>query len=563
MGIDVEVVAGSQYPLVNVTEVATGEIADSEEFRQLARAMSDWVTNTRNAAGRSSMFDRGMFSPPDNVYDEMRAARNAVEYDDVVSGAAEVTESFAFQGLKWESEDLETSDVFNQMAKDLDLDSLVRRMWREEFATGQAVVAFTWGTKQYTPKTRTPGGKKSKKKITVYGPTSATVLDSAKIVPLSGSPLDPEVLAWQATDYEINEYTAAVEGRRMEDPALTEFFIGQYEVTDIDERRMLVGLGVDVNRLLILNPDRVYRHTTTRADYMRFPDVRLKSCFGLLDLKRQLMNADRANLIGAANYILLIRKGSKEEPARPAELENLRENYSVLARLPVIISDHRLEIEIIAPKIDLVLQPEKYDVLDARILSRLMGAITMKQEAANVASYTVARAMENRRHMLKRFLERTVARAVVDHPRNESLALEEPSLVYTPRNIALGFDAALVQAIMSLRSTRDISRETILEFVGLDQATEALRREIEADRYDEVFGTLAMPGQGPDGNTDPSQQDQMDQMDMMGPNGAGQSDQNNGAKGGRPLGGGKPSNNPAKVAPKTPNGNTKPRGASS
>ena len=55
----------------------------------------------------------------------------------------------------------------------------------------------------------------------------------------------------------------------------------------------------------------------TKPDYERFAEIRLKSLFAILDLKRQLMAADRASLIGAANYILLIRKGEKDAPALP------------------------------------------------------------------------------------------------------------------------------------------------------------------------------------------------------------------------------------------------------
>jgi hypothetical protein len=79
----------------------------------------------------------------------------------------------------------------------------------------------------------------------------------------------------------------------------------------------------------------------------------------MLDLKRQLMNADRASLIGAANYILLVRKGTDQRPAQQEEIDNLKENYNFIAKMPVIISDHRLEIDIIAPKIDLTLQSRR------------------------------------------------------------------------------------------------------------------------------------------------------------------------------------------------------------
>ena len=555
--MEIEVVAGSEdmLPVVNASEVAFGSLADDDGFRELARSMTRWVNDVRAATGRISMFERGMYTPPDNPFDEIRSARAAVRYDDVVSGVAEITESFAFQGIKWESDDPEVSDVFNQMARDLDLDSVVRRIWREEFSAGQAVCAFEWGTKTYTLRGKTDTGKKSKKKYTIQCPVGITILDSTSVIPLT-NPMGEEVLGWIGGRDLVDRYKRVINGD-VDDPTMLEFYVGEYQTKSDAERRELFNLGVNPEEILLLNPDRVFRHCATKPDYQRFPDVRLRSCFGLLDLKRQLMTADRASLVGAANYILLIRKGSKEEPATKAELENLKENYSVIAKMPVIISDHRLEIEIVAPKIDLTLQSEKYDVIDARLLSRLLGTLSIggkgqRNETNVTMSYAVGRNMENRRHMLRRFLERTIARAVVDHPANTGLLSTDPSLVYTPRNINLGMEAAMVQALLSLRNSREISRETILEQFGMDQATEAMRREMEAEEYDEIFGTLAMPGQT-DGMGDPNDQQQDD------PNGQGTSPQVNGGKGGRPVGGGKPTANPGKVAPKTPSGATKPQ----
>jgi hypothetical protein len=92
---------------------------------------------------------------------------------------------------------------------------------------------------------------------------------------------------------------------------------------------------------------------------------------------------------------------------------------------------------------------------------------------------------------------------------------------------------------MNLRTQKEVSRETILEYFGLDQATEAMRREMEEQVYDPIFQT-EVPFNG--GQPGPGQQ---------GSPGA------NGAAGGRPPGGGAPTKDATKVRPKTPAGNTK------
>lgn len=586
---DVEATSGitRDFEIRNYSGLDDALVRQDPQMRHLAKELSRWSDNLRSAQGRGSMFDRGAFTPPANVYDEMRAARTALEVDDIVSGVADITESFAFQGEKWESLNADEADVFNQWSGDVNLDGVLRRMWREEYCISQVVVGLQWGWKEYTvrgrmtseqqeqdhadeqlqqitdqqqgvpvlpEKPKKPKGRKRRKKYRLWVPTNITVLDATKIVPVGFSPIGPEKLAWCASKAEMG-YWQAVQDGRIVDLEMTNFYLGQYNPPR-DEKERLGKMGVPTDRLLLLNPEMVFRHTLTKGDYEAFPQLRMKSIFGLLDLKRQLVNADRASLVGAANYILLVKKGTDERPAVQEEVDNLKENYNFIAKMPVIISDHRLSIEIIAPKIDLTLQGEKYDVLDTRILMRLLGTLSLgargqRNETNVTLSHAVARMMENRRHMMKRTLEKQIAKAIVDHPKNQkadggSQFEEEPNLVFLPRHVTLGFDAALLQALLSLRTQREVSRETILEQFGLDQATEAMRMEHEEDVYDEIFKTqipFAAAGMG-NPNGQPGQGNTGDPAA-------------NGRQGGRPIGGGQPSGNATKARPKTGDGNTK------
>lgn len=578
--VDVEATSDLEhsYELRNYTELSEDTIRKDPQMVTLNRELSRWVDNLRSAQQRGSMFDRGAFTPPANVYDEMRAARTALDVDDVVSGVADITESFAFQGMKLESLEADEADVFNQWSAEVNMDGLLRRMWREQFALSQVVVASQWGYREYTvrgritseaqeeefaeerlaatpeqnqpgdiperpvEKVKKPKGRKRRKKYRLWVPIQLTVLDTTKIVPVAHSPVGPEKLCWAASRAEMG-YWQAVQDGRVVDLSMETFYLGRY-IPPREEEERLHRMGVATDQLLLLNPENVFRHTLTKGDYEAFPQLRLKSVFGLLDLKRQLINADRASLVGAANYILLVRKGSDDRPATQDEVNNLKENYNFIAKMPVIISDHRLSIEIIAPKIDLTLQSEKYDVIDTRLLMRLMGTLSLgargqRNETNITLSHAVARMMENRRHMMKRAIEYFLINTICEHPRNrkpngEKMIDEEPNLVFMPRHVTLGFDAALVQALMSLRTQREISRETILEQFGLSQMTEAMRMEHEEEVYDDVFKTQIPFAAGTD-TGDP---------------------QANGRQGGRPLGGGEPSKDATRAKPKSPSGNS-------
>jgi hypothetical protein len=529
----------------------------SGRVREVAYQLQTWIENTRAVTGSSSLFDRGKYVSSDNVYEQMRTARSAVKDDDVVSGLAELTEGLAFQGIKWECDDADTMDLFNQMAAEQDLDSVVRKIWREEFGYSQCVLAFWWDYGEFKVRGQTEGGNRRKSKKKVWFPRAITVLDATKIVPVGLLAFGQERLAWQATRQEIGAYNAVALGE-FEDELMTRFYSGQYVVRDMDELVELTSLKVDVSRLLLLDDRYVRRHTLTKADYDRFPAVRLKSIFRLLDLKQQLMEADRVSLIGAANYILLVKKGDKDDPAYPEEIDNLKANYKTLAKLPVIFSDHRLTVEIITPKQDYTLNADKYDVLDNRIMARLINTFTAGGTRSGQRSDTqmslgrpVARAMENRRHMIRRFLEAEIAKAVVEHPRNAGIFTEgPPSLAYSPPNIQLDADAGTAQAILGLRTQKELSRESVLEYFGFDQEVEAMRRTIEGDRFDDVFQTVvpfSSPGQGGPGG----EQEGSVPADQAGA----------GAQGGRPAGGGKPSQNPTKAPTRTARGTTSTGGA--
>ena len=517
--------------------------------REIAAQLATWVTDNRKT-NSASLFNKQAYVAPDNPFVQMAIARNATRNDDIVGGLADTLEGLIFQGVQWESSEADEADIFNQMAARLNLDALLREAYRTLYTDSQVVFASWWDTQTFrlrgrnTQKVEEGGtvtvrrGPRRRKGVEVYCPTRVTILDSTKVIPVGNRIWGHDQLAWQTTKEEMAYFQALQMESQYglaEDPTMLRLFLGQYVPSKV-EAAELSALGVDPAHLLEFNPEFVWRHTLTKPSYERFSDVRLASVFKDLDLKQQLMEADRVNLVGAANYILLVKKGSPENPAHPEELKNLRENFDVIARLPVIISDHRLNIEIITPKQDLVLQQDKYDTLDKRILARLIGALNVSGSQRvhdnSTSNRATARMLENRRHMLKRTLEAHIARAVVEHPRNEGLFEQEPNLAFTPRNVQLDSDAQIIQAVMAARTQKEISRKSFLEYFGFDQEIEAQRRETEAEEYDPIFGTI-VPFSSPAANE-----------------GGTPAPQITGAQGGRPSGGGSPTQDATNPRPR-------------
>jgi hypothetical protein len=65
---------------------------------------------------------------------------------------ADISESLAFQRVSWESRDEDIADVFNQLNRDLSLDELIRKLWRELCTYSQVVVAMWCATRVPGPR---------------------------------------------------------------------------------------------------------------------------------------------------------------------------------------------------------------------------------------------------------------------------------------------------------------------------------------------------------------------------------------------------------------------------
>ena len=115
--------------------------------------------------GSGGIFQRDRFMTPERIFDQFKVARDAALHDDVVSGVIEMTESMAFSRVSFYCEDEDQEDIWNQIARDVDLDSRLREMWRELSICSQYYVAVLYGTKDYKVRGKSEKGVKRKKEF--------------------------------------------------------------------------------------------------------------------------------------------------------------------------------------------------------------------------------------------------------------------------------------------------------------------------------------------------------------------------------------------------------------
>lgn len=485
--------------LMNETDLPDGQVLDAimkqrPEIATLAR----WANDSNGASRRNkTVFDQDRYVAPKTIFDEMRLAAHAAKYDDIVSNAVDTTEQLAFKRVVVECDDDNENKIWAQITDEINLSLKLREMWREQFIVSQFYAATLWHKKDY----KVPNSRKVYKKLLV--PRGITLLDPLKVLPVGDMMFGNETLVYLADQDEGEDLNKSLARRNSSDLVLNQLITGKYEASksELSKLTALTGLTDIKDRMFILNPDNVWRVTATKPDYQRFADVRMASIFELLDLKNVLREMDRSEILSATNCIILVTKGSDKYPATQSEIAGAAAQVSRTSRVPIIVSDHRLNVEIITRKTDKVLTPERYNGLDSRITSRLY-------QILSTGSYSSGTAMDNSPNLFRIISSTMEARrdnirdGVMTHvirkiwQRNDQLK-KEPKMNFYPRRIALDFDNNIALYIQDLKDRNIISAETQLAELDIILDEEIGRIKRENKKYGDILQYNQVPYSAP------------------------------------------------------------------
>lgn len=492
-----------QIMLLNETDIPDREIREAlrNQYPEVAK-LNNWIAESQGRSRPGGLVNQNKYVSPTNIFDEFRTAAAAARDDDIVSNAVETTEQLAFKRIAMEVQNTDEASIWNQIIDDLELPQRLREMWRELFILSQCYVAVVWTRKDYKVKGKSESGVKKKKLYkSIAVPQGITILDPCKVVPVGNFMFNQEQLVYIADKSEAPALEETLAGNNSSDLIVSQLITGRYECSFDEERRIgdITGIRSDLKRrMFILNPDNVWRITASRPQYQMFADVRLRSVFELLDMKHNLREMDRADILGNLNAILLVKKGDEKRPATQAEIQAAGAQVQASARIPIIVSDHRIEIEIITRKTDNTLRPERYNNLDSRITSRLFQILSTGNYSSGTATDSspglfkiIASTMEARRDNIRDH--------VMDHvfdkiwEKNETL-IDEPKMQFYPRRIALDFDPHYAQYIYDLFILDQLSHETVLAEVDISLEDEAEKKRKEMEEYGDVFNPPVAPG---------------------------------------------------------------------
>ena len=483
--------------LVNESGLPDADIkkAIAQQVPELAR-INSWADSFTGKSRSGGLFSQDRFVAPQAMFDKFRTAADAVKVDDVVANAVETTEQLAFKRVIIETGDDDETNIANQIIDNINLPKIMRSIWRELFTISQCYLAVIWERKDLKVKGITTNGTKKKKVYKqVLVPKGITILDPLKVIPVGNFMFGQERLVYIANVSEAENIYKTLAGANSSDLIVNSLFDGPYQ-PDYEELLDISRITGEYNlqgRMFYLKQENCWRITSSRPDYQRFADVRMESVFELLDLKHNLRESDRSDILGNLNCIILVRKGSDKFPAQEQELAGAAMQMRQGAKIPLIVSDHRMEIDIITKKTDNVLRPERYNILNAAITARLYQILNSgsangageRTDNSAVLFKIIASGMEARRDDIRNSIMEKVIE--VTWEKNSDKFKSTPEMNFYPRRISLDFDPHYAQIIFDLFSLGNVSRETMLSELDISQDQEAAKKLRENNLYGDIF----------------------------------------------------------------------------
>lgn len=452
---------------------------------------------------QGSMLARTPFRTPNSVIEEIRLARTVADTDDDIGATIGEMNAIAFgDGLVNQHRDEKTLEFFNQMTAPtgMDLAGVFEEMYRELLiaASVTTLTLFSRKRMQYWPlKSDTP--VQSQLQVPNVG-----ILPAENIRVVSNDIMRQGQLAYFVEDPGLrnwlNEYLdpRTAGGRKaimaMQEPVASQLFTGKYTVPLNDGDPASRGLT-----LYTLNQTMVKR-TTLPKGAQPYARPLLTRNFALLEAKRLLNIMDYALLQGGTNYIVVAKKGTDQLPAQQGEVDNLVEQVRHASRSGVMVGDHRMQIEIITPKLDELLNPNKRKLIGRKLKMGLMRQTeevpgdTGTQGGVNEMELTARVISSDRRkliaHAQATFYDDTATR-------NRSVFPMGAPGIWAPK-IILTNVAQFWQNLLQARDRGDIPRRYVVEALGYDFDAAIAEREREiANGVDEILMPASVPFSNP------------------------------------------------------------------
>jgi hypothetical protein len=450
----------------------------------------------------ASLMARREFRTPADIPDEIRLARSLAERDDDVAAVLGEMIGLAFSdGVQARHKDEKTQAAFHAINESTNLEGALANMYREWLIAGQ-VTTTTLFTREDVAYELSGSDRPLSASMAV---PRVGVLPSENIRVIGNDTLGTAVLAYDPDNERLARWLEEYFGARTtaarkaelgrKDRVSAAMFVGKVAVDPMEANALPSRTGY----LYLLNP-RIAQRSTMPKGAWKHPRPLMTRNFPLLEAKRLLNVMDFALLQGGSNFIVVAKKGSDQRPAKGREIQNLREVVRRASKVGVIVGDHRLSFEIITPKLDELLKPEK-----RKLLGRKM-AMALMRTAENSAENTGGEGMEAEVEILSRIITwdrgqlcgHVQRNIYVEMVKRNPDVLKGPAKLWLLKLILQGTQY-FNDLVLKLRDRGDISRRTAVEAGGFDYEGEKAERERElANGDDEILIPGVIPHTSPE-----------------------------------------------------------------
>lgn len=441
---------------------------------------------------QSSMLARTPFKTPANVIDEIKLARSIADTDDDVAGAIGMMTAIAWgEGVQNHHRDETTLEFFNQFTSPtgIDLQSVLEEMHREILIASSVTTIhlFTRSRLSYYP-------LKSDEPVSAQLQIpSVGILPAENIRVISNDVMNTGRLAYHVEDQGMKRWLDEFFNPRTdplrkaimanEEPVVAALFTGRVEIPFTDDDWNSRG-----QTLYLLNPRMVHR-TSMPKGAMPYARPLLTRNFALIEAKRLLNIMDYALLQGGTNYIVVAKKGSDQQPAQQSEVENLVGEITHASRSGVMVGDHRLQIEIITPDLEELLNPTKRRLVGRKIVNALLRQTEQNtgdagtQGAVNEMEL-LARVVSSDRSKILRHVQSTFYADTAN--RNRATFKQGAPTIWAPKIILAGAKDFWSQ-VLNARDRGDIPRRWSVEALGFNYEAGLAERQREIARGDDAI----------------------------------------------------------------------------
>lgn len=503
-GVEVAATPPEAYPpvsgrgmIVNETDLPDGIVETFIEEQATVLGLSPGNTYATYIA-QGSLLTRPKFRVPTSTMEEIILARDLAERDDDVAATIGAMVALAFgEGMQNAHEDEVTVAMFDKIARKAKLLGRLKEAYREYLIAAQCTIATIMVRESIS---FTPMGADRQRtrsvlspRIAIYPSEQIYVLgnDLFGMAQLAYRPFSGRQEMWLIEFFSSQTSPGRKAEMRREDPILTTLLTEMlpYDNSKDSGAQWVYGDPLDPvmgHYVWLMNPALVQRVCMPKGQWAH-PRPLLARNFPLLEAKRLLSIMDYSLLEAGANFLVVAKKGTDQRPALPEEIANLRDTLKRASRSGVMIGDHRLDIEIITPKLDELLNPAKRKLLGRKLAMAILrlpdfqSADSGSGQSVLTDTEIVSRVVTSDRKDLSDLFEDHVYQMVADANGD---SLTGPATLWFPKIILQGLQF-FTQLVLGLRDRGDIPRKYAVEAAGFNYTAAVQQRKLEKSSGDD------------------------------------------------------------------------------